>query len=132
MVRGKGVDGIIPVLIDQTNMSGVQVISASVPYEGRVLPFAMTTFEYENIIYSQNKTEKDFFSLLEEKFGKEESLVFIMDRGYAQANYIELFNEKRQLYLIRACGNVIVEYMYKGKLRRAGVFVKKNPCVIII
>lgn len=121
MVGDQAIDGMIPTLIDQTDMSGVQVISASVPYQGRALPFAMVTFEYENIRDSQNKIEKDFFALLEQKVGEGRSLVFIMDRGYAQADYIESFSEKQQLYVIRACSNVIVEYMYKGKYRRTNL-----------
>lgn len=59
----------IPTLIDQTDMLGVQVISASVPYQGRSLPFAMVTLEYENNRDSQTKIEKDFFALLEQEVG---------------------------------------------------------------
>ena len=67
MVGDQAIDGMIPTLIDQTDMSGVQVISASVPYQGRALPFAMVTFVYENISDSQNKIEKDFFCIVRTK-----------------------------------------------------------------
>lgn len=118
MIVDQDTEGMIPVIIDQTDLSGVQVITASIPYQGRALPFALTTFEFENIKYSQNDIEKDFFILLQEIKPERKSLLFIMDRGYAQADYFSFFNEAKQLYLIRACSKVMIEYFDKGKLKR--------------
>ena len=45
-----------------------------------------------------------------------------MDRGYADVKYISVFNEEGQLYIIRGCSNVIVEYTVgDGKRRRIGL-----------
>lgn len=119
MIENEPIEDMIPTLIDQTDISGVQVITASIPYKGRSLPFAQTTFEYkENVVCNQNNIEKGFFILLQEAAGKMKSLVFIMDRGYAQADYFVFFNERKQLYLIRACNNVMIEYIYRGKPKR--------------
>jgi hypothetical protein len=118
MIEDKADAAMPAILIDQTDMSGVQVITASIPYQGRALPFALTTFEYENINYSQNKTEKDFFVLLQAALGNTKNSIFIMDRGYAQADYLSFFNETKQLYLIRACHNVMIEYIYRSKPKR--------------
>jgi hypothetical protein len=74
MIEHQVNEEIIPVLIDQTDLSGVQVIAASTPYQGRALPFALTTFEFENIKYSQNEIEKEFFILLQRTVGREKSL----------------------------------------------------------
>ena len=47
-------EDILPVIIDQTAIGDVQVISANVPAEGRSIPLAISTFEYTKIERSQN------------------------------------------------------------------------------
>ncbi|OGF67176.1 MAG: hypothetical protein A2Y62_07150 [Candidatus Fischerbacteria bacterium RBG_13_37_8] len=47
MIPYEKIGGLVPVLIDQTDVSGVQVIAASIPSQGRALPLAFTTFEKE-------------------------------------------------------------------------------------
>ncbi len=95
----------------------MQVIAASIAAHGRALPLAFTTFEYETIDFSQNKIERDFFISLQRSIGKQVCLVFIMDRGYAKSEHIEIFNETKQLYIIRACSNVIVELSIRNKIK---------------
>ncbi|MCL0076808.1 transposase, partial [Dehalococcoidia bacterium] len=75
-------------------------------------------FEYESIAVSQNRIEKDFFSQLQGTIGKENTLLLIMDRGYADVKYILEFNKEGVLYIIRGCSNVKVEYNQGGKLKR--------------
>lgn len=118
LIEHPTIGGMIPVVIDQTDIGGVQVITASIPYQGRALPFAITTFEYENIRYSQNKTERDLFMMVQKSIRKATSAVVIMDRGYAQYDYFSFFNKTEQMYVIRACSNVMIEYTYRGKPRR--------------
>ena len=118
ITRGRNNEGLFPVLIDQSTIGDVQVIAASFPYEGRAIPFAMKTFEYESIAVSQNRIEKDFFSQLQGTIGKENTLLLIMDRGYADIKYILEFNKEGVLYIIRGCSNVKVEYNQGGKLKR--------------
>lgn len=52
---------LLPVVIDQTTIRGVEVISTSVPFEGRALPIGLTSFEYGLMEGSQNDIEWGFF-----------------------------------------------------------------------
>ncbi|MCK4575196.1 hypothetical protein KAU34_02170, partial [candidate division WOR-3 bacterium] len=116
LTRGKGSKGLLPLLIDQTAIRDVQVISASFPYQGRSIPLAMETFEYETIKFSQNRIEKEFFARLQKTLGRENILLLIMDRGYAKVQYISDFKQ-RPLYIIRGRREVKIEY-WKGKKRK--------------
>jgi len=51
---------LLPVIIDQTAIGDVQVISANIPIEGRSIPIATCTFEYGKIKDSQNNLEEEF------------------------------------------------------------------------
>jgi len=122
LTYGEGSDQLLPTLIDQSAIRDVQVIAASFPYQGRAIPVAMETFEYEKIKVSQKTVEEDFFRRLQEKIGKKHRLLYITDRGYADVKYICHFNKQGQLYIIRGCSNVIIEYNNdRGKRRRTGV-----------
>lgn len=112
---------LLPILIDQSAIGDVQVIAGSFPYRGRAIPIAMETFEHGKIAISQKKIEKEFFCRLQAGIGKKQRSLFVMDRGYADADYISTFNEQGQLYLIRGCSKVIVEYNDKGKTRRTNL-----------
>ncbi len=79
---------------------------------------AMETFEHEKIKVSQKVIEEDFFRRLQEKIVKKHRLLFITDRGYADVKYICTFNKQGQLYIIRGCSNVIIEYNSDGGKRR--------------
>ncbi|TET13057.1 hypothetical protein E3J84_00560 [Candidatus Aerophobetes bacterium] len=52
-------EDVLPVIIDQTAIRNVQVISANVPTEERSIPTAISTFEYRRIETSQNRLEKE-------------------------------------------------------------------------
>ncbi len=121
--RGEDIKGIFPILIDQSTVGAgdVRVISASFPYQGRAIPLAMETFEYGKIKFSQNRIEKDFFAQLQKRLGQENTLLMIMDRGYAKVQYISDFNRQGLLYIIRGRGNVKVEYTEGGKRYRTGL-----------
>lgn len=118
---GEARGGFLPVLIDQTALTDVQVISASFAYQSRAIPMAIKTFEYEKMSMSQNKIEKDFFVRIQESVKDRNTTVLIMDRGYAKAEYLGDFNEQKQLYIIRGRSEVIIEYNDSGRRRRIGV-----------
>jgi hypothetical protein len=120
LTMGEKFKGLLPLLVDQSAIGDVQMISASLPFLGRALPFFMKTFEYEKIEFSQNQIEKEFFIRLQKTLGKENTLLFIMDRGYANVQYIIDFNSlNRQelLYIIRGRRNVKIEYKKEGKVK---------------
>jgi len=116
LTRGEKRNGLLPLLIDQTAIRDVQVISASFPYQGRSIPLAMETFEHETIKFSQNKIEKGFFARLQRTLGRDNVLLLIMDRGYAKVQYIFDFKQG-PLYIIRGRREVKIEY-WKGKKRK--------------
>lgn len=115
---GENLQGILPVLIDQTAAGDVQIIAASVSYKNRAVPLAMKTFEYSGIKFSQKKIEQDFFEELRSDLANVAKSLFVMDRGYADSKYIQLFNQQKQLYIIRGIRNVMVEYKERGKTRK--------------
>lgn len=121
LTRGEDFNGFLALLIDQSTIQDVQVISASFSYEGRAIPLAMETFEYGKIESSQNQIEKAFFDRLQKSLEKEFLLLLIMDRGYADVKYISEFNKEGKLYIIRGCRNVKIEYNEGGKQRRIGL-----------
>lgn len=103
---------VIPVLIDQTSLckNAVQAIVASVPWGYRSIPFAVATFDCEQIADSQNVLE---WSLLERLLGvisRPKRAVFVMDRGYAKLVHITKLIATQTLFIIRGCRNVIVQY----------------------
>jgi hypothetical protein len=116
LIRGEESKGLLPLLIDQTAIRDVQVISASFAYQGRSIPVAMETFEYEEIKFSQNTIEKGFFARLRKALGRDNKLLLIMDRGYAKVQYISALKQGF-LYIIRGLREVKIEY-WDGKKRR--------------
>lgn len=115
-----GYNRFLPLLIDQTAIRDVQVISASFPCKGRAIPLAMKAFEYKAIEFSQNQIEYEFFEQLQRILGKRCKLLLIMDRGYAKVKFISDF-EKDFLFIIRGCSNVKIEYRSSKGLRRIGL-----------
>lgn len=110
----------LPLLVDQTAIRDVQVISASFPCKGRAIPLAMKTFEYKMIKFSQNQIEYEFFEHLQRVLGKRCKLLLIMDRGYAKVKFISAFS-KGFLFIIRGCSNVKIEYKSGKEVKRIGL-----------
>ena len=121
LTHGENSEGPLPILIDQSAIGDVQVIGASFPYQGRAIPLSVETFEYDKMTLSQNQIEKGFFAQLQKSVGKGIRSLLIMDRGYANVKYILHFNRQQQLYIIRGCSNVKIEYNEGGKFRRIGL-----------
>jgi len=45
-VAGEKIPSLLPLIVDQTAIGDIQVITGSYPVEGRSVPLAMATFEY--------------------------------------------------------------------------------------
>jgi len=63
-------ENLLPIIIDQTAIGDIQVISANVPAEGRSIPLAISTFEYRKIETSQNCLEEKFLTSLSSRLPK--------------------------------------------------------------
>lgn len=85
---GKEIPSLLPLIVDQTAMGDIQVITGSYPVEGRSVPLVMATFEYAELKTSQNVLEKQFLSKLAESAPKGSQVVWIMDRGYGRATLL--------------------------------------------
>lgn len=109
------------VLIDQSAIGDVQLLAASFPCQGRSIPFCMDTFEYGKLVTSQKQIEREFFVRLQREFGQHRLLIFVMDRGYASVRYLCDFQGQEQLYIIRGCSPVMVEYQDAGQTKRIGL-----------
>ena len=100
----------MPVLVDQTAVGGVQVLTASYPVEGRAIPLAMATFEHAKLEWSQNLLEEGFLRRLAGALPPQVRLVWIMDRGYGRATLLVVCRNQQWLFVIRGRAAVIVEY----------------------
>jgi len=128
-IYGKTSLDLLPVVIDQTTIRGVEVISTSVPFEGRALPIGLTSFEYGLMEGSQNDLERVFFKTLIDRLPARLAAVFILDRGYSRVQLMRDFSSHAALFIIRGCRNVSVKvgrrWLSLGRLKyRLGKVVR--------
>jgi len=121
LVVGKKIPSLLPLIVDQTAIGDIQVITGSYPVEGRSIPLAMATFEYRELKTSQNILEKEFLKKLAEAAPKGRQVVWIMDRGYGRATLLVDCRQEKWLYIIRGRSQVTVQYQEQGTLRRVGL-----------
>jgi hypothetical protein len=98
----------VPIVVDQTDIRGVQTVMAGIRLVGRVLPVAFATFTHEEIRKSQNAIESALLKLVAASLPAGCKPVYVMDRGYARA---ALLRELRQLnipFLVRGRKQTIV------------------------
>ena len=118
LVVGDKTPSLLPLLIDQTAIGDIQVLSGSYPVEGRSIPLTMATFEHRDLETSQNMLEEDFLKKLSSSIPKETRMVWIMDRGYARASLLISCRKEEWLYSIRGRSHVKVQYQEQGKVER--------------
>lgn len=128
LVIGSTRGGLIPVVVDQTTIGGVEVLMGGLLYFGRILPIGFSCFVYEKIYKSQNVIELGFLSLIMSAFSNGLRPVFIMDRGYGKVNLIKELNNLGGLYIIRVRKKVIVWINGKPKAL-SGLRYKKGKIV---
>jgi len=121
LAAGESGASLVPVLVDQTAVGDIQVLTGSYPVSGRAIPLAMTTFEYGELHSSQNRLEEDFLRWLAGALPREARLVWIMDRGYGRASLLGFCRQEQWLFIIRGRAKVIVEYQEEGKVKRASL-----------
>jgi hypothetical protein len=110
LAAGGSCPSLVPLLVDQTAVGEVQVLTASYPVEGRAVPLAMTTFEHAKLDLSQNLLEEGFLRRLAGALPPQVRFVWIMDRGYGRASLLLVCRKEHWLFLIRGRAAVIVEY----------------------
>jgi hypothetical protein len=108
-------------LVDQTAVGDVQVLTGSYAFEGRAIPIGIATFEYGQMKSSQNTLEEEFLEELAGSVPEGMRGVWIMDRGYGRASLLRFLREANWLYIIRGRRDVMVEYEERGKVRRIGL-----------
>lgn len=118
LVAGKEIPSLLPLIVDQTAMGDIQVITGSYPVEGRAVPIVMATFEYRELKTSQNVVEEDFLRTLAGSIPKKTQVVWIMDRGYGRASLLVFCRKQECLYIIRGRSHVKVQYQEHGKVTR--------------
>jgi len=112
---------LLPIIIDQTAIGDVQVISANVPTEGRSIPLAISTFEYGKIETSQNLLEEEFLAGVSSRLPRQIKVVQIADRGYGKSMLLKNRLKKEELFIIRGRKDVVVHYEENGKTYRKGL-----------
>jgi len=125
LALGANPRGWIPIVVDQTDVRGTQVIMAGVRVAQRVLPVAFVCFEYEKIRKSQNILENSLLLLIASCLPSGCKPVFIMDRGYARASLLKHLRMLNIPFVIRGRSNTIVrvggQRLSLGRLpRRSG------------
>jgi len=121
LAAGESCPSLVPVLVDQTAVGDIQVLTGSYPVEGRAIPLAMATFEYGELPSSQNRLEEDFLRRLAGGLPREVRFVWVMDRGYGRASLLALCRQEQWLFVIRGRATVTVEYQEEGKVKRASL-----------
>lgn len=116
LVVGKKIPFLLPLIVDQTAIGDIQVLTGSYPVEGRSIPLATATFEYRELQASQNVAEEDFLVKLSASTPKKTRVVWIMDRGYARVSLLIFCRKQGQLYIIRGRSHVKVQYQEQGKV----------------
>ena len=109
------------VLVDQTTLDGVEVVSAAIPLAGRALPVAWVDFEYPWTSLrppSQNFVELCLFTWLTQAAPPGVRLVLIFDRGYVRVALIRELNRRGQPFLMRGRKDVIVQAVVRGRRQR--------------
>lgn len=109
------------VLVDQTTVDGVEVVTAAIPLRGRAVPVAWVDFEYPWKTLtppSQNTIERYLLTWLGQAAPPRVRLLLVFDRGYARVELIKDLNRGQQPFLIRAPGKVIVRTEIGGRRRR--------------
>lgn len=111
-------EDLLPIIIDQTQIGDVQVISANVPSEGRSIPLAISTFEYTKIERSQNLIEEKFLTTLSSCLPKGIKAVQIADRGYGKSILLKNRLQRKELFIIRGKRDVVIHYEENKKTCR--------------
>lgn len=128
LALGANPSGWIPIVVDQTDVQGTQVIMAGIRVANRVLPVAFACFEYDKIHKSQNAIENSLLLLVAACLPPACKPVFVMDRGYARASLLQHLRSLSIPFLIRGRSNTIVRIDGKrislGRLRHR----RGRPC----
>jgi len=109
------------VLVDQTTLDGVEVVSAAIPLAGRAVPVAWVDFEYPWTSVrppSQNFVELCLLTWLAQAAPPGVKLILVLDRGYARVALLKDLNRSRQPYLLRGRRQVIVQAKVRGRPQR--------------
>lgn len=121
MIFGRRGRGLWPVVFDQTKTGSAQALVAGIPFEGRVLPLAVYTFEYpwmEHAVASQNQLEEIFLADVETALPAGVRGVFIGDRGYGRASLLRHSQMVGRLFVIR--GRVGTRVEWQGRRLKLG------------
>jgi len=108
LALGANPRGWVPILVDQTDIGGTQVIMAGIRVAQRVLPVAFACFEYDQIRKSQNAIENSLLLLIAACLPATCKPLFVMDRGYARASLLKQLRSLNIPFLIRGRSNTIV------------------------
>ncbi len=100
--------GLVPILVDQVDIGGTPTLMAGVSHRGRVLPVAVSCFEYARLRRSQNTLETAFLTLIVASLGKDTRAVFVGDRQYGRFQMLHALNTMGQLYVLRCKSDVIL------------------------
>jgi len=113
--------GWVPIVVDQTDLRGTQVLMAGILVAQRVLPVAFACFEYHQIRKSQNALENSLLLLIAACLPPACKPLFVMDRGYARASLLQQLRTLNIPFLIRGRRNTMVRVGGKrlslGRLR---------------
>jgi len=100
--------GWVPIVVDQTDIRGTQVIMAGIRLAHRILPVAFVAYEYTKIRKSQNIVENNLLKLIAASMPMGCKPLFVMDRGYARASLLRLLRDLSLPYLVRGRRNTMV------------------------
>lgn len=113
LALGPNPRGWIPLVVDQTDIRGIQVIMVGIRVAHRTIPVAFTTFTYDQIPKSQNRIESALLKLVAAHLPAGCKPLFVMDRGYARVSLLRELNVLGIPFLVRGRRKTTVHYQSK-------------------
>ena len=100
--------GWVPMVVDQTDVQGTQVIMAGIRVAQRILPVAFACYQYDQIRKSQNAIENSLLLWIAACLPPGCKPLFVMDRGYARASLLTHLRSLNIPFLIRGRSHTMV------------------------
>jgi hypothetical protein len=108
LALGADPSGWIPIIVDQTDVQGTQVVMAGIRVAQRILSVAFACYQYHKIRKSQNIIENSLLLSIAACLPPGCKPIFVMDRRYAPASLLKQLRTLKIPFLIRGRSNTIV------------------------
>lgn len=113
------IEGVLPILVDHTDVGDLRICYAAVLFKKRALPLCFHAFPKASPPTSQNRVERELLETLHHLISPKIGVVIVADRGFGRVALFRLLQrEFRWSFVIRVKGTVWIEHgRERGQLR---------------